>query len=212
MKIIFFWLVYCLVLNPSLSYAESETEKKSSININEKLTKELQELKSLSPKQRDQRVLQKLKKDRAQAKTDEERKFLDQLIQAAENHQKLSPEERQDKQKRWMEERKQATQQRREIERKRNQEIYAKKKAECETSGGIWGRGSLDGRVTNCLKKASDGDKACTDSDQCEGVCLPVRSSGNKFKEKGKCSLTIRSSCWTMEDGAPVYKKICSQI
>jgi hypothetical protein len=43
----------------------------------------------------------------------------------------------------------------------------------CEASGGRWG-GCTEGRgrLPGCNPKTGDGGKACTDSAQCEGVCV----------------------------------------
>ncbi|WP_407352516.1 hypothetical protein [Luteimonas sp. R10] len=67
--------------------------------------------------------------------------------------------------------------------------------AECLQRGGQWtqlGRAS----VKQCLLQTTDAGAACTDSDQCEGLCLAPEGSGDGTAVGGTCSAdTNRFGC-----------------
>lgn len=52
-------------------------------------------------------------------------------------------------------------------------EFGGMRRTECEAAGGVWG-GCVQGRgrIPGCNQVTGDGGKACTDSAQCEGLCI----------------------------------------
>ena len=65
----------------------------------------------------------------------------------------------------------------------------------CEAKGGQWGRIGLS-PVLRCNLPTSDAGKECSDSDECEGVCMVELSTDDGARAKrgeiiyanGKCS------------------------
>ena len=56
-------------------------------------------------------------------------------------------------------------------------------KQECESKGGVWATIGLD-QIPQCNLPTSDGGKICTDSNQCESVCIGEDESSIN----GKCA------------------------
>jgi hypothetical protein len=67
--------------------------------------------------------------------------------------------------------------------------------ATCRQSGGTWREPGGRGAPGGCWKATRDGDKACTDSSQCEEACV-----------RGKCAgHTLYRGCGILDHG----KTIC---
>ncbi len=73
-----------------------------------------------------------------------------------------------------------------------------KDQSSCEAQGGKWGRIGPS-PVESCNLRTSDGGQVCSDSSECEGLCIAelspqdyerVRMSGGKvvIETKGKCA------------------------
>ncbi|WP_143526018.1 hypothetical protein [Rhodanobacter sp. C05] len=57
---------------------------------------------------------------------------------------------------------------------------------ECKAHGGNWG--ALGLFSVGCNVKTTDSGKICSNSNDCQGVCLAPAGSGNGDKAKGTCS------------------------
>ncbi len=54
-------------------------------------------------------------------------------------------------------------------------------RAECTAAGGAWNDAEGRGQIHGCNPRTRDGEKACTDSDQCEGACQHGKCSSHRF-------------------------------
>ncbi|GEM_PF-5804492 len=87
---------------------------------------------------------------------------------------------------------------------------YAQKLDECTQKNGVWG-GSFPNGPKECLNRLTDGEKPCTDSSQCQGICIAIRDNNNAFLSQGRCSDVDLPSyyCWSLEKGRPTYYEEC---
>jgi len=90
-------------------------------------------------------------------------------------------------------------------------------KASCESRGGRWGRIGLSPRPS-CNLPASDGGKACSDSDECDGSCLAdldanemeAARKGETLKKDGKCTpWMITVGCQARVEDGKVRGLLC---
>jgi len=73
-------------------------------------------------------------------------------------------------------------------------------KESCESSGGVWGNLGLSTQP-GCNLPTSDANKACTDSKQCQGVCLILDD-----EYTGNCSGTYGGCNKCQENGGLCYE------
>lgn len=67
--------------------------------------------------------------------------------------------------------------------------------AECEAAGGAWTVLGLPfpGKPASCDLKAKDAGKSCSDSKECEGLCLAPAASKAGSRTTGLCSTYVRN-------------------
>jgi hypothetical protein len=63
----------------------------------------------------------------------------------------------------------------------------------CLAAGGNWANIGLPGMPKRCDLKAGDANRSCTDSSQCEGMCLAPESVPPGASATGHCSPYVRN-------------------
>lgn len=71
--------------------------------------------------------------------------------------------------------------------------VLPQSQAECEAAGGAWTVLGLPfpGKPASCDLKAKDAGKSCSDSKECEGLCLAPAASKAGSRTTGLCSTYI---------------------
>ena len=69
---------------------------------------------------------------------------------------------------------------------------------ECEKKGGFWRSIGLPGSPPSCDLKTTDAGKVCSDSNECQGVCLAPSSAKPNSKSLGACSAhVVEFACYS---------------
>ena len=80
----------------------------------------------------------------------------------------------------------------------------------CRAAGQFWTEQGLPGGDKTCAVKTADARKICTDSLQCQGVCLVADSLPVGSKAIGSCSEWVGNfGCYKFIDGGRV-RQICA--
>ena len=73
-------------------------------------------------------------------------------------------------------------------------------KDECLAKGGEWAFYNM-GQFYFCALNTTDNGKACSDSNQCQGDCLPT----NRLAKSGEKSSGMCAAMFPMPDGCHMY-------
>jgi hypothetical protein len=73
--------------------------------------------------------------------------------------------------------------------------VMPKTEAECLAAGGDWTTLGLPypNKPKVCDLKAADKGKPCTDSRQCQGICVPPEGAADGSTVSGQCSAYVRN-------------------
>jgi|SRR3954463_8560917 hypothetical protein len=80
---------------------------------------------------------------------------------------------------------------------------------ECRVRKGNWSQQGLGGGPFVCDVAATDAGRNCTDSTQCEGICLAAKDIPAKNRTVGRCSASLREyGCFKFIENGSV-RAIC---
>jgi hypothetical protein len=69
--------------------------------------------------------------------------------------------------------------------------------AECQAKGGVWRSIGLPGSPPSCDLKTTDAGKVCSDSGDCQGICVAPSNAVLNSKGVGTCSAhVVEFSCF----------------